>query len=102
MPLVPFLANSGFDPEATSLLGAAFEAAWQAVKASGSALADATHAAATRELLARRVIEMGRRGERNHDRLVEAALDHLAKSTAASEIAITSNTEFPISMSQGR
>jgi hypothetical protein len=73
MPIVPLLANAAFDSETTRQLGLAFEAAWQAVKASGSTLGDESHAASTRELLAKRVIEMGRRGERNHDRLVENA-----------------------------
>jgi hypothetical protein len=73
------LTNAAFDSETTRQLGLAFEAAWQAVKTSGSTLGDESHAASTRELLAKRVIEMGRRGERNHDRLVENALDHLEK-----------------------
>jgi hypothetical protein len=88
MPIVKFLANAGFDAEATHLLGSAFDAAWQAVRTSGSVLADETHAASTRRRLAKRVIEMGRRGERNHDRLVEDALIHLAQSGDASDVAI--------------
>ena len=79
MPIVALLANAAFDSETTRQLGLAFEAAWQAVKTSESTLGDESHAASTRELLAKRVIEMGRRGERNHDRLVENALDHLEK-----------------------
>jgi hypothetical protein len=86
VPIVPLLASAAFDDEATRLLCAAFEAAWQAVKTSGSALADETRATSTRERLAYRVIEMGRRGERNHDRLVEDALAHLARSTAAPDV----------------
>ena len=79
--IVPILANAGFDAETTLLLGSAFDAAWQAAKTSGGA-AD-VHAAARRNLLAKRIIEMGRRGERNHDRLVEDALAHLENSRSA-------------------
>jgi hypothetical protein len=102
MPIAPLLANAGFDAEATRLLGSAFDAAWQAVKTSGSALADETHAASTRARLAKRVIEMGRRGERAHDRLVEDALVHLANSSEAPALPITTSSELPVSLSQGR
>jgi hypothetical protein len=82
MPVVPFLRDAGFDAEATLLLSSAFDAAWQAVRTSGSGLADDMYAA-SRDMLARRIIEMGRRGERNQDRLVEDALAHLANSRGA-------------------
>ena len=59
----PALADAAFDAEATRVLGLAFEAAWQVVKTSG-AVADEAQADSIRECLARRVIEMGRRGER--------------------------------------
>jgi hypothetical protein len=99
MPIVSFsaqptLADAAFDAEATQLLGSAFEAAWQAAKSSGNVHADAAQADSIRECLAKRVIEMGRRGERNHDRLVEDALLHLARSQAAPDIAVLSNAEL--------
>jgi uncharacterized protein with NRDE domain len=89
MPLVALFSNAAFDSEATQLLGAAFEAAWQKVKSTSSALAEGSEAALTRELLAKRIIELAKRGERNPDRLVESALDHLARSRATSHSAIT-------------
>jgi hypothetical protein len=46
----------------------------------------------TRELLAKRIIEMAKRGERNPDRLVENALDHLARSRAIPDSAITATS----------
>lgn len=100
MTTVPFLAEAAFDTEATHLLGSAFEAAWQVLKTSGDALADETHAASTRDLLARRIVEMGRRGERNHDRLVEEALSHLAKSREPVDIASLAHVELPVSLPQ--
>jgi hypothetical protein len=89
MPMVALLSNAAFDCDTTQLLGAAFEAAWEEVKAAGSVLAEESQAALTRELLAKRIIEMAKRGERNPDRLVENALDHLARARAASDGAIT-------------
>ena len=44
---------------------------------SGSPLASEAQAATTRERLAKRIIEMGQKGVRNHKRLVEDALAHL-------------------------
>jgi hypothetical protein len=46
----------------------------------------------TRELLAKRIIEMAKRGERNPDRPVKDALDHLARSRATSDSAITATS----------
>jgi hypothetical protein len=74
MPMVALLSDAAFDSETTELLGAAFEAAWEKVNAAGSALAEGPEAASTRELLAKRIIELAKRGERNLDRLVESAL----------------------------
>jgi hypothetical protein len=72
-----------FNSEVTRLLGSAFEDAWQQLAQSEAALADGRRAASIRELLAKRIIELGRHGERNHDRLVETALAALAGSNAA-------------------
>jgi hypothetical protein len=104
MPIISFsaepaLADAAFDAEATRVLGLAFEAAWQVVKTSG-AVADEAQADSIRECLAKRVIEMGRRGERNRDRLVEDALLHLAKSRAVPDIAVLSSAELPASPPQ--
>jgi beta-galactosidase/beta-glucuronidase len=81
MPPAFPLATTAFDSEMTSLLASAFDAAWQSVQASNSTLADAAHATSTRALLAKSIIEMGQRGERNHQRLVENASARLADST---------------------
>ena len=78
MPLESLLAGRALDDEATRAVGAAFDAAWRTVKASNSPLADAAVAPATREKLARCIFDMAVRGERNHQRLIENALAHLA------------------------
>jgi hypothetical protein len=92
MGMVALLSNAAFDSEDTQLLGAAFEAAWEKLNAAGSALAEGSEAALTRELLAKRIIELAKRGERNPDRLVEIALDHLARSRAASDNVLTTTS----------
>jgi hypothetical protein len=102
MPMVSLLSDAAFDSETTQLLGAAFEAAWEDVKTSGSALAEGAEAASTRELLAKRIIEIAKRGERNPDRLVEIALDHLARSRAASDSVLTTTSAVLSEATPGR
>jgi len=92
MRMVALLSDAAFDSEDTELLGAAFEAAWEKLTTAGSALAEDSQAALTRELLAKRIIELAKRGERDPDRLVESALDHLAKSQATCDSAIATRT----------
>jgi hypothetical protein len=87
MPMGKHLPVGAFNSEVTRLLGSAFEDAWQKLTASEAALADKRRAASIRELLAKRIIELGRRGERNHDRLVEHALAQLAGSNATPDVA---------------
>jgi hypothetical protein len=76
------MASRAFDPETTSLLGAAFDKAWQTVQTSGSLLADEKHAAATRELLAKNILAAGHRGDRDINQLVEEALALLINTSA--------------------
>src|SRR5262249_46274756 len=78
MPRSSLSANKAFDDETTSRLGAAYEAAWRRLKASGSPLVEKAHAASTREQLAKCILEMGHRGETDSNRLVEKALVRLA------------------------
>jgi hypothetical protein len=77
MPIVLLLADTAFDPDTVALLASAFDTAWDTVKKSGSPLAADGQAASTRELLAKRIIEMGQKGERDGQRLVHDALAHL-------------------------
>jgi len=102
MPMVALLSNAAFDCDTTQLLGAAFEAAWEEIKAADSMLAEESQAALTRELLAKRIIEMAKRGERNPDHLVEMALDHLARSRAASDSVLTTTSAVLSEATPGR
>src|SRR5215831_6838817 len=102
MRMVALLSNAAFDSEDTELLGAAFEAAWEKLTTAGSALAEGSEAALTRELLAKRIIEMAKRGERDPYRLVENALDHLARSRATSDSALTTTSAVISDATPGR
>jgi hypothetical protein len=81
MPIAQLLRSDGFfDPEATNILTAAFNTAWQTLKTSGNVFAADYRVAATRELLAKRIIETARQGETDPMRLADDALAHLANS----------------------
>jgi hypothetical protein len=79
MPIVQRLRSEGFfDPEATKILTAAFDTAWQTLQTSGNVLAADYRSVATRELLAQRIIERARQDEKDPIRLVDDALAYLA------------------------
>ncbi len=81
MPITPLLVSDGFfDPEATKILTAAYDTAWQMLKTSGNILAADYRAASTRELIAKRIIETARQGENDPMRLVDDALSYLTNS----------------------
>ena len=75
MPIVALLQKAAFDPETTHVLTTAFDKAWEKFKSSGSLLAG--DAPATRALLAKQIIEIAQKGERNIDRLVENGVAYL-------------------------
>jgi len=77
MPIVALLQKAAFDPETTQILTTAFDKAWERFKSSGSPLADNACAPSTRALLAKQMIEMAQRGERNIDHLVENGVAYL-------------------------
>ena len=68
-----------FDPDAVDILVGAFDAAWQSIKVSGAHLSD-KQVELTRPILAKYIIEQARHGERDHCRLRDGALLHLAQS----------------------
>jgi len=77
--IVPFLANASFDPEAVEILSAAFDDAWAQIRQSGSTFARSAYARGAREVVAKRIIEMAQRGERDRQRLCESAVKFLAQ-----------------------
>ena len=74
MPIRPFLTGQTFDPETIRLLGISFEMARAAIKCPRD-LSD--------EIIARRIIELAKAGERNVDILCEAALNVPAEAVSA-------------------
>ena len=68
-----------FDPHAVRILLAAFDGAWQSIKASGAKFSD-QQTELVREALARYIIEQARYGELDQCRLRDGALLHLAQS----------------------
>jgi CO/xanthine dehydrogenase FAD-binding subunit len=82
MPIVPLLAQSAFDPEFIETLVAAFEDAWATVETSGSKFASPRYRRAAQEIIAKRIIEMAQRGERERSQLAEDAVSFLDRSYA--------------------
>jgi hypothetical protein len=72
-------ANNVFDAETTKILAPAFEAAWEEAKTADGSPAGERPAATTRELLARHIMALAQRGERNPDRLIRNALRRLGQ-----------------------
>jgi hypothetical protein len=74
--------GKSFDPEATHAIRAAFDSAWQDLAASGDIFSSQFPADRACGKIARRIINMVQRGERDPDHLSEDALDYLARRTA--------------------
>ena len=74
VPIRPFLYGQNFDPETTRLMGVAFESARAAIKRPGDL---------TDEMIAKKIIELAKAGERNIEVLGEAALNPPAGAVSA-------------------
>ena len=71
---IPFAQVRAFDPETTVAMAAAFEAAWEELKDCGHVLAAAFKAHATREMLAKGILDAAQRGVRDPNLLRHEAL----------------------------
>jgi len=69
MPITPFLGDQKFVPETKRIMGVAFEMARAAIGCPSDDTADA--------IIATRIIELAKAGERNTELLSELALDSL-------------------------
>jgi hypothetical protein len=79
MSIIPLLANTSFDPEAVEILSAAFDDAWEKLQQSGSNFARPAYERGAREVLAKCIIELAQRGERDRNALCESAVKFLAQ-----------------------
>ena len=68
-----------FDPEIIKIVAQAFDDAWDQIEKSGSGFARPAYANATREEIAKRMIELAGRGERDQHILAEDAVRFLAE-----------------------
>jgi len=80
MSIIPLLAQSAFEPETIDTLVCAFENAWQKVQQSESKLASPGYQRAAQEIIAKRIIEMAQRGEREPSALASDAVAFLERS----------------------
>ena len=78
MPIIPLLTKTTFDSDTVDVLVAAFDTSWKLLKTLDSFLATEPESTATREILAKRIIETAQRGELNGYKLVDDALTYLA------------------------
>ena len=82
MSIIPLLAQSAFEPETIDTLVSVFETAWQKVEQSESKLASPAYKRAAQEIIAKRIIEMAQRGERDPSELADDAVAYLERSYA--------------------
>jgi len=88
--ILPFARNEAFDPDEVALMSRAFDAAWKELTDMGHVSTAPYQAKQTREILAKRIIDLARRGERDPARLCVAALvpmnlDRLRKPAAETQ-----------------
>jgi len=75
MPITPFLGDQKFDPETARIMGVAFELARAAVKRDWSGVYG-------NRIIAKRIIELAKDGERDPDVLCGEALSYFLRDLA--------------------
>jgi hypothetical protein len=66
-------SDASFDPETVNLPGNALEHAWQRVETSGNRLARQGYAKVMREVMAKHILNLAERGERDEIKLSDSA-----------------------------
>ena len=69
------LPNPSFDPETLNLLSDAFEDAWLKIQTSGNRLARPGYANVMREVMAKHIIHLAQRGERDEIAVSNSAVN---------------------------
>ena len=78
-PVDRFEAERVFDPETIKLLVEAFDSAWASLQSSGAPIAEERYTDSARDIIAKQIIRMARRGERDPRKLTDGALLALSK-----------------------
>ena len=81
--LEKYTGDAAFDPETVRILTAAFDDVWHTIASSGKGFTSERRVKAVREILALRIIEMARLGERDQRRITGDALLYLTQSNLA-------------------
>jgi hypothetical protein len=68
-----------FDPDTVKIVSRAFDDAWEKIEKSGNKFAKPAYANAMREEIAKHIIDMAGRGERDQNALIEDAILFLAE-----------------------
>ena len=77
MSIHSLATHNVFDADTTKILTSAFDAAWEELKGADDSPAGERDSAATRDLLARHIVALAQRGERDPGRLIKDALRRL-------------------------
>ena len=72
--ILKFSRETAFTPETIQILAAALDEAWERISRSGSRLARPAYSRVMREVVAKRIMEMARRGVEDREALVEDAV----------------------------
>ena len=67
--------ETAFAPETIEILAAALDETWERLEKSGSRLTRPAYSRVMREVVAKRIMELAQRGERDRETLVEDALN---------------------------
>lgn len=70
--------ESAFDPETILILASALDEAWDRLQKRGSRFTRPAYSRATREVIAKRIMEMAQRGVKEHRTLVDDAVQFLS------------------------
>ena len=76
--ILKFSRETVFTPETIQILAAALDEAWERLRQSGSRLTRPAYSRAMREVVAKRIMEIARRGVEDREALVADALRFIA------------------------
>lgn len=80
MSIMPVLTNHPFGPEEVQIIASAFDEAWDTIKRSGSTFAAPRYERGARDIIAKRIIELAKRGIMDRHELCADAVAYLTDS----------------------